>query len=178
MSPMWSYFWPLFAIGLVAGAFGMWRSYRQGRAGRSRRDRRLTVGLAPGVAIAGALIWHWPLGAADRLAGTAERTARTTLVYYELPQINAVVQRAPMTRRVLLSGQADAFQRRELVRIMNEIPGVGSVAWQTPSGPGRSRMMLPLLVEAAMAALAGLAFGMLAAHIVELRRRANAEWSW
>ena len=178
MSPMWSYFWPLFGIGLVAGAFGMWRSYRQGRSGRTLRDRRLTLGLAAAAALTGALLWHWPSGAADRLAGTIERTARTTLVYYELPHIGAVVQRAPMTRRVLLSGNADAFQRRELVRIMNDIPGVGSVAWQTPSGPGPSRMMLPLLVEAAMAALAGLASGMLAAHLIELRRRANAEWSW
>ena len=130
------------------------------------------------IAIAFALLWHWPLAGSARLAADIERTARTTLDYYELPQVGAAVQRDPMMRRVILSGPADRFQQRELVRIMNEIPGVGSVAWRTSSGQGRSRLMLPLLAEAIFTALAGAVVGMLLAHLVEMRRRANAEWSW
>ena len=178
MSTMWNYFWPLFAAGLVAGAFAMWRSYRRARARQPRDDRRMTLVAGAGAAIAFALLWHWPLAGSARLAADIERTARTTLDYYELPQVGAAVQRDPMMRRVILSGPADRFQQRELVRIMNEIPGVGSVAWRTSSGQGRSRLMLPLLAEAIFTALAGAVVGMLLAHLVEMRRRANAEWSW
>ena len=175
---MWNYFWPIFAAGLVCGAFAMWRSYRQVRAKRSRHDRRVTLLAGFGAALACTLLWHWPLGATDRLTGDIERTARTTLDYYELPRVQALVQRGPLTRRIVLSGPADRFQQRELVRIMSEVPGVGSAAWQTAAGRSPSRLMLPLLAEAIFTALAGAVAGMLMAHLVELRRRANAEWSW
>ena len=178
MSTLWSYFWPIFAAALVCGAFAMWLAYRQLRAQRSRRHRRITLIAGASVAIMSLLLWHYPLGGAARMIGAMEGTARTTLVYYELPHIRAVVQREPLTRRILLSGAADRFQRRELVRIMNEVPGVGSAAWKNPSGRSATRLMLPLLLEAALTCLAGFGLGVAMAHLVELRRRANAEWSW
>lgn len=38
--------------------------------------------------------------------------------------------------------------------------------------------MIPLIVEACAMSLVGFSFGLLVAYLVELRRRANAEWRW
>ena len=38
--------------------------------------------------------------------------------------------------------------------------------------------MMPLLAEACGVALVGFGAGLLVAYLVELRRRANAEWRW
>ena len=37
---------------------------------------------------------------------------------------------------------------------------------------------MPLIVEACLLALAGFSLGLLLAYLVELRRRAYAEWRW
>jgi hypothetical protein len=37
---------------------------------------------------------------------------------------------------------------------------------------------MPLIVEACAVSLAGFLFGLTLAYLVELRRRANAEWRW
>ena len=94
-------------------------------------------GLAATLA-AGAL-WHGPLGAGDRLATRADKIARATLDYYELPAVNARLERGPLSRRIVLSGPADAFQRSELLRIMSQVPGVNEVRWDPASLPQESR---------------------------------------
>jgi hypothetical protein len=38
--------------------------------------------------------------------------------------------------------------------------------------------MMPLIVEVGLLALAAFGFGALLAYLVDLRRRANAEWRW
>ena len=38
--------------------------------------------------------------------------------------------------------------------------------------------MMPVIVEAWAMALAGFLIGLTLAYLVELRRRANAEWRW
>ena len=81
-----------------------------------------------------AMIWAGPLGAGDRLGLEIERTAKATLEHYEMPLVTARLERSPLRRRLLLSGPADDFQQAELVRMMNEIPGVGSVRWTNPPG--------------------------------------------
>ncbi len=80
-------------------------------------------------------LWHGPLGAGDRLAAEVESSARRTLGYYELPMIQAKLQRGPLSRRLVLSGPADDFQRSELVRILDETPGVLEVRWDPASLP-------------------------------------------
>ena len=77
-------------------------------------------------------LWHGPLGAADRLTGGIEHTASAGLRHLEMAMVTARVERSPLRRRVVLSGPADDFQQRELVRIIGEIPGVSSVRWATP----------------------------------------------
>ena len=80
-------------------------------------------------------LWHGPLGAGDRLAAKSEAIARRTLDYYELPLIQAKMQRGPLSRRLVLSGPADDFQRAELVRILDKTPGVLEVRWDPASLP-------------------------------------------
>ncbi len=86
-----------------------------------------------------AALWHGPLGAGDRLAARAEKIARATLVHYELPAVSARVARNPMSRTIILSGPADRFQRSELVRIMNQVPGIEAARWDPASLPLEAR---------------------------------------
>lgn len=102
-----------------------------------KRRSIFLIGIA--AVLAETAIWHGPLGAGDRLAARAETVARRTLDYYELPMVQAHVQRAPLARRMILSGPADDFQRAELVRIMDDIPGVLDVQWDPASLPQESR---------------------------------------
>ena len=84
-------------------------------------------------------LWHGPLGAGERLAQRSETIARRTLDYYELPMIQAKMERGPQSRRMILSGPADDFQRSELVRILDDIPGVLEVRWDPASLPQERR---------------------------------------
>ena len=102
-------------------------------------NRRSIVLIGVAAVLAETAIWHGPLGAGDRMAARAEIIARRTLDYYELPMIQAHMQRAPLARRMILSGPADDFQRSELVRIMDDIPGVVDVRWDPASLPQEAR---------------------------------------
>jgi hypothetical protein len=84
-------------------------------------------------------LWHGPLGAAKKLASQVETDARRTLDLYELPMIQAKLQRGPWSRRLILSGPADDFQRSELVRILDGTPGVLDVRWDPSSLPQERR---------------------------------------
>jgi hypothetical protein len=166
VNAFWSYFWPPFgagmAVGILAGAIG----FRP----RARRNTALGIGLIG--AIAFAALWHGPLGAADRFTTEVERRVRATMVYYQIPQVSGQLHHDPLTRRVLLSGPADDFQRSELVRLIEEVPGVASASWS------RGGKRPPLIVEAGAVALLGFLLGLLVAYLVELRRRYNAQWNW
>jgi len=101
------------------------------------RTAILLIGIA---ATAGfTALWHGPLGAGERLVLQSENSARRTLDYYEMPMIQAHMQRGPLARRLILSGPADDFQRRELVRILDETPGVLEVRWDPGSLPQEGR---------------------------------------
>jgi hypothetical protein len=80
-------------------------------------------------------MWHGPLGAGERLARQVETEARHRLDADEMLQVQAHIQRAPLSRRLLLTGPADDFQRRELVRRLDEVPGVLEVRWDAASLP-------------------------------------------
>lgn len=89
--------------------------------------------------LAFAALWHGPLGAGDRLAARAERVAHATFVKYERPMNSARLERGPLTRRLILSGPADDFQRSEIARIMAQVPGVNEVRWDPASLPQEAR---------------------------------------
>jgi hypothetical protein len=160
------YFWPLFAAGLVIGAVAGLIGFR---AAANRRRRVLGIGF--GLALASALLWHWPLGGASRFVAAVETEARGVLVDWEMGAVTARLQRDPLTRRLELSGPADSFQRRELSRLMDFVPGVGGATWS------KSRWV-PLAAEGATMSLLAFFVGLLFAYLVELRRRYNAQWSW
>jgi hypothetical protein len=148
MSPLWDYFWPICAAGIVIGAFAGHLTFRQLRiAGRDRlageakliaewrRTRKIYFGGGAVAALAAAALWSGPLGAGNRLTSRIERAARATLDHLEMTQVDARLDRNPLRRRLVLSGQADDFQRGQLVQIMDDIYGVHGVRWATPAKP-------------------------------------------
>lgn len=98
-----------------------------------KRPHLLLLGAAATLGVAE--IYHGPLGASDRLEGRVERAARAELDRQEMRQITARLEDKPLTRTLILSGPADDFQRGELVRILNEVPGVAAVEWDPTSLP-------------------------------------------
>lgn len=161
---LWEYFWPVIGLGFAAGAIFGTIAFR--------RQSYVFLAAALAVALGGAALWHGPAGAADRLTERIEPFARTVLVDWEMGQVQARLSRAPLSRRLLLTGPADGFQRSELVKMMSTIPGVSAATW-SPGDRG-----IPLIAEAAIAALLGFLVGLLLAYLVELRRRHNAQWRW
>ena len=96
-------------------------------------NRKVKLALGALAAIGVAELWHGPIGAANDVRTDMEREARSMLDYYELPQITAKMDDAPLSRRIILSGPADDFQRRALVERVGELPGVNEVRWDPKS---------------------------------------------
>lgn len=163
MNGLWSFFWPLFAMGLIVGAIALTIGYR-----RKMARRGLLIGML--LSIGAAALWH--SYAAGPFVASVERTTRQALEYYEMTQIDARLQRGPLTRDLLLSGRADDWQRGELARVLSQVPGVGTARWS------RNAMGIPMIAEAIGAALAGFLLGLLLAYLLELHRRHNAQWRW
>jgi hypothetical protein len=164
MNTLWAYFWPCVAAGLLTGGIGGLFGFR--------RKRRLPLIAGALLAIAAAAAWHGPLGAADRFTAKIERQSREALDYYELPKVTAHLHRSPLTRRLVLVGHVDDWQRGELVRLFSQLPGVSRATWS------ESDVGVPLILEAVIAAIIGFLGGLLIAYLLELRRRYNAQWTW
>ena len=184
MNVLWSYFWPVFGAGLLAGtvagliAFRARKVRHEDRLAGERaiiagwkRQRILTLGIGLAASLAAAALWHGPGGGADRLSQKVDRTARQVLDYYEMTKVTGHLHRGPLSRRLDLSGPADDFQRSELVRLMSQLPGVSSAQWSHRAG-------VPLIVEGLGVSLLGFLIGLVLAYLVELRRRYNAQWNW
>ena len=185
MTAFWSYFWPLAAAGLIIGALSGAYGFRMPRAmakaklagetidfpqGARRRWLTLAGGIVACIAAAG--LWYGPMGASRVLMHRVERDARITLDNYEMLQVGAYLHRKPLSRRLILYGPADDFQRSELARILGQIPGVREVRWSDKGGG------MPLIVESAAVIMLGFLLGLLLAYLLELRRRFNTQWNW
>lgn len=96
-------------------------------------NRMAILGLGVLAATAATWLWHGPLGTGDRLARQIERDARAQLDRDEMIQVRAEVEREPLSRRLILSGPADDFQRREIKRRLEALPGVGEAVWSAAS---------------------------------------------
>jgi len=125
-----------------------------------RRITAFAIGIA--ATLAATLLWHGPGGAGNRLA--------KDLDHYEMQAVGARIQHDPLTRRILLGGPADDFQRGEIKRMSQNLPGVATAHW---IGSGDRTRQLPLLAEAMLVALACFAAGAVLAYIAALRRRAR-----
>ena len=164
MNAFWSDFWPCIAVGLLTGAIGGLFGFR--------RKRSLPVIVAALLAIGAAAVWHGPLGAADRFTATIERQSREALDNYEMTKVSAHLHRAPLSRRLVLVGRVNDWQSGELARLFSQLPGVSRATWSERD------VGLPLILEAALAAIIGFLGGLLLAYLVELHRRYNAQWNW
>lgn len=101
--------------------------------------RRLSIFATGAAAVIGLTwLWHGPIGTGDRLAANMESRARQMLDHYEMTEVQAHVERGPLTRRVILSGPADDFQRDEIKRLVEAQPGVGEAIWSASSLPTES----------------------------------------
>ena len=165
MSPLWDYGWPVLAGGMVIGAVAATIGFRRGWW-----KLAIAVGFLATIGAAG--LWHGPLGGADRFVGRVDRMARESLGYYEMTAVTAHLHRGPLTRRLILTGPADDFQRGELVRLFSQVPGVSGATWRAEPGG------LPLIAEGVLAAILGFLVGAGLAYLMELRRRYNAQWNW
>lgn len=137
-----------------------------------KRNTALGIGIA--ATLAAAFLWHGPGGAGERFAGSIDRTMRTTLDHYEMQPVTARLQRGPLTRRLMLDGPADDFQRSEIKRIGLDVPGVSAAHWAGPRSPS---FALPMLAEVMLMALACFAIGVVLAYIAALRRRSREAYS-
>ena len=165
MNPLWNYFWPCFAAGLLVGAIAGRISFRR----KAGREMRLAIGLC--VSLILAAFWHGPLGAAGRFETKVDGDVHAMLVEYEMTQVSAHLHQHLLTRRIMLSGPADDFQHQALIEYIDQISGVESATWSENGG-------IPLIAEGAALSLLGFLFGLLLAYLVELRRRYNAQWRW
>lgn len=102
-----------------------------------RRTPTLVLGIFAVIGLT--WIWHGPLGAGERLAGDIETAARAQLDRDEMVQVQAKVERRPLSRRLVLSGPADDFQRQEIRRRMRLLPGVGDAVWDAASLASEAR---------------------------------------
>ena len=146
MNPLWDYLWPIFAAGVVIGALAGHLAFRQRRmAGASastqqwRRTRNRYFGGGAAAALVATMLWSGPLGGGARLTGRIETSARATLDHLEMTQVSARLERAPLRRRLVLSGPADDFQRSEIKRMIEEQPGVEVATWGGGALPAEAR---------------------------------------
>lgn len=84
-------------------------------------------------------LYHGPLGGGDRFAASVEGNARAQLAHDEMTQVQAHVQHDPLTRTLILTGPADNFQRTEIARRMEALPGIGEARWDAGSLPTETR---------------------------------------
>ena len=139
-------------------------------------NRWLIIAIGIAAALGAAALWHGPLGSSERFARNADAAARVALDNYEMAQVQARLQQDPARRRLLLSGPADDFQRRELTRILDTLPGIADVRWVDQRS--RSRPTMPMLLEMEIIVLVAFSLGLMLAYLVELRRRTTRQWRW
>ena len=135
MIALWHFYWPAIAAGLIIGLVTGKIVYRRAMAGPAagkRRERNLGFAGGAVIAMLAAGLWHGPAGTGNRLANRVEGAARATLIDYEMEAVGARLDRSPLRRTLILSGPSDDVQQRELVRIMNGLPGVSDVQWANP----------------------------------------------
>ena len=132
-----------------------------------RPNAALAIGLA--ATAASALLWHGPGGAAERFVTRSDSDVRRMLDYFEMQQVEGRMQRGPVARRIIYSGPADEFQRTELVRLGESLPGIGEARWSRPRSP--LTYPLPLLGEALAMALAAFLAGLTLIYGLSLGRR-------
>jgi hypothetical protein len=176
MSLLWDVYWPVLTVSIIIGLITGVAAFREEPANTPAHRRKLVAVLAAGIVLTLAFgaVWHGPVGSGRRVATSIEKQSRQVLIDWEMPGIQAHLERDPLRRTLDLSGAADDFQRGELVRIMSAIPGVARARWTDQP----KAAALPLIAEVELAALVSFGLGLLLSYLLELRRRYRAHWRW
>jgi hypothetical protein len=94
---------------------------------------KFMIGLA--AALAAGWISHGPLGRGEQFIDRIEADLQLVMGVVNLPGVSGRMQREPLARTAILSGQADRFQREGMgslpgidERVMM-IPGMGRFEW-------------------------------------------------
>ena len=86
-------------------------------------------------------IYHGPLGQGEALIDRLEGQAKAAVAATEVPGVEVHMVRDPLTRRAVLSGPADQFQRegrgslKGIDDVVREIEGVSDLQWSNPPSP-------------------------------------------
>lgn len=131
-------------------------------------NTRYAVLIGTAASLACTALWHSVGGAGERLATTLDRQQRIMLDDYEMQVIDGRAQRDPIARRIVMKGPANDFQRAELVRYSERLPGVGEARWNRAKT--QFSYPLPSLVEGIFLALSAFVAGLLVAYAAFVRR--------
>ncbi|MCC5709538.1 hypothetical protein LH488_27930, partial [Klebsiella pneumoniae] len=102
MIALWGFYWPLLTGGMIIGLWTGWLAFRRRRPAARPM---IVIGLA--ASIAGAALWHGPLGTGERMARTIETAARAELDRLEMGAVEGHLLRDPLRRTLVLIGPAD-----------------------------------------------------------------------
>ncbi len=127
---------------------------------------KLLIGLA--AALAAGWVSHGPLGRGEAFVDSLQAQADAVVRSAELPGVTVRFARDPLSRKAMLSGPANDFQREGQGTLLGlndrirAVPGVSDIAWDDKE---RAEELMPLIAETeilvALAFLLGLGLGRL-----------------
>jgi hypothetical protein len=135
-------------------------------------NRWLKIILGLAVALLAGWLHHGPYGGGERFIASLDARAQIRLRAAQLPNVSARMQREPLARTVLLTGQADSFQKNGLRNFpginqrMTEIPGVSGIRWN-----GETKRVVPLILETLLLCALAFAIGLGLGRFLFTRRR-------
>jgi hypothetical protein len=119
-------------------------------------------------------VYEGPLGNGEETLARIEDDARRVVARSEVPAVEVRMKRDPPSRIAILSGPADAFQRRGqgslkgLTQLVDEVDGVAAVQWADE--PVSRRFVMPLLAEALAPLLLAYLIGLSLTRLMRRRR--------
>lgn len=105
-------------------------------SGENGLSPRLKMGIGLAATLASAALFHGPAGYGERVLAGLEARIRPIVARQEVQSVSAGFPRDPMSRALVFSGRANAFQRERFVALVQEenIPGIKSIGWD-PATP-------------------------------------------
>lgn len=99
--------------------------------------QKLLIGAA--AALLAGWLSHGPLGRGEAFAAALEARANAEIGKAELAGVTARAGRDPLTRRIILTGQANDFQREGMGQLpgindrIRGLPGIAGIEWEEDS---------------------------------------------